>query len=51
MRSIVKFHDLVDLEESPWWNSVESSTSGWSWDEVMAWDLEMVERNEEVVEL
>ena len=50
MRSMVKPHDLVDLTEPPWQNLAESSTSGRSWDEVTAWDVEMPEQDEEVAE-
>lgn len=47
---MVKLHDLVDLAEPPWQNLEESSTSERSRDEVMAWDVEMAEQDEEVVE-
>ena len=50
MCSMVKLHDLVDLVEPPWRNLAETSTSGWSWDEVTDWDAEMEERDEEVSE-
>lgn len=51
MCSMVKLQDFVDLTEPPWWNLVETSTSGWSWDEVMDRDTKMAKRDEEVVEL
>ena len=50
MRNMVKLHDLVDLAEAPWRNMVESSSFGRSREEAMDLDIDMENRDEDVVE-
>ena len=50
MHSMVKLHDLVDLAEPPWRHLAEASTLGQSWDEPMALDAEVADRDEDVAD-
>ena len=47
MRSMVKLHNLVDLEEPPWRSMVEASSCGRPWEEAMELDEAMENQDEE----